>query len=86
MQTSIRPRLFESDLEEANYSISFNGKDHMTHLQITGYGDPLVKAMDCVSMITKHKPGPAGDHFRKLVKRNKILEHNDRQLQDNIKV
>lgn len=71
MSIETRPRLFDSDLKQVSYSISFNGKDHMTHLQITGSGDPLVKAIDCVSMVTKHDYGPAGDHFRKIVKRNK---------------
>ena len=69
----IRPRLFESDLTQVEYSLSFNGRVKKTRIEITAYGDPLVKAMDCVSLLTNHEYGPAGDHFRKIVDRHQDL-------------
>jgi hypothetical protein len=82
----VRPRLFEADLTTKEYSISFNLQEKKTRLQITAFGDPFVQAVDCVSLLTTHASGPAGDHFRKLVKRCPVLKHNNKQLQDHIEV
>ena len=82
-----QPRLFESDLTPMTPTISFNGKEYKIHLQITAYGDITTQATDWVCLLTsKNAPGPAIDHYRKIVARSSDLEHHSMQLRDHIQV
>ena len=65
--------------------ITFNGKEYKIHLQITAYGDVTTQATDWVGLLTtKHSPGPAIDHYRKIVARSPDLDHHSMQLRDHI--
>ncbi len=45
-------RLFESDLTPKVASVVFNGKDYQMQMQITGFGDCAVQAVNWVMLLT----------------------------------
>ena len=84
--THQRPRLFRPYISTETHRVPFKGKDYDLSLQVTAYGDVLVRATDWVSLFTGHEQGAAIDHFGKIARRNPELHHGDRKLQDHLQV
>ncbi len=84
--TSQHPRLFRADISAETHCVSFKGKDCPLSLQVTAFGDVLVRVTDWVSLFTGHEQKPAVDHFGNIARAYPELHHGDRKLQDHLQV
>jgi hypothetical protein len=80
------PRLFESDLTPNMASVVFNANPYQMNMQMTAYGDFTFQAVDLVTLATEDLITKKMDHFMKVVKRCRELEHNNKNLRDHIQV
>jgi len=81
------PRIFEVDLKHVEYQLPFHGSIYNIKLQITAFGVPFYKVTNTVSILIENDKSQAAiDHYRKIVSRNPVLNHNNLQLQDHIEV
>jgi hypothetical protein len=84
--TPPRPRLFRADISAETHCVPFKGKDHTLSLQITAYGDVLVRVTDWVSLFTGHEQAAAMDHFGNIARAHPDLHHGKRKLEDHLEV
>jgi hypothetical protein len=88
MQSSVdtHPRLFEADLTPVKYTLPFNENQYKARLQITAFGDPLFRSVDCSMALINRDEVAASKHFGKITEKCAELRHENRNLQDYIKV
>ncbi len=84
--TSPRPRLFRTDISAETHCVPFKGKDYPLSLQVTAFGDVLVRATDWVSLFIGSEQKPAVNHFGNIARAYPELHHGDRKLQDHLQV
>jgi hypothetical protein len=80
------PRLFEADLIPKTYTLPFNGNQYKARLQITAYGHPLYRSVDCSMILIEKGETSASKHFGKITEKCPELRHGNRNLRDNIQV
>jgi hypothetical protein len=86
-EDTIRPRLYPAALTFKRYNLPFKGKNYDARMQISGYGDFVIRATDASMMLIEaNDDAAASKYFGKVAKGVPELHHEDRNLTDNIKV
>lgn len=81
-----RKRIFDLDLIERSYKLTYNGNTYDMPVTLTAYGDVFMGATEVSMVSTGHKKKPAMEHYAHQVREEPSLVHHGKQLVKHIQV
>jgi hypothetical protein len=81
-----RKRTSLADLTVVELPLVFNGKQYKISVLKTCYGDFLVQASHCASVLFETEEAVASENFRTVSKRCELLQHNNERIEKHIEV